>query len=405
MMLDSLMLYLEQGTVSNSELEMIAKKARQNYVDTRHSASIFQMTNAAGSRKDKWKTFYYADGKRKEIVRSTKDEIYEELFKIYSSNDAKRKKLKEVLEELAFYKTEYLNRSNHTVLVDRRRFELLSRELKEMIISEITKEDIQKWIMKEYLPMKPKEDALRKMFQLMSQLFEFGIEQEYCTKNPMKFMSVNNYLSKCDHRKKKNEEKQFSREELDRLYEAAFSKRDNPRAVMMMVAMETGLRGGELAALHKEDIGESYIHVHRQQVRAIDDEGHEFIHEVTYTKDERTNPHDGRLVPITEKCREALLLAEKLPGESEYLFHDKEGDPIHKDTYNKYLSRRCKEVNAGATNNHAFRNAFNYRMIELDLNSAERALIMGQSVQTNERYYAHSDKRRLEGIKERLCTV
>ena len=117
------------------------------------------------------------------------------------------------------------------------------------------------------------------------------------------------------------------------------------------------------------------------------------------------NPHNGRLVPITEKCREALLLAEKFPGESEYLFHDKEGNPIHKDTYNKYLSRRRREVNAGATNNHAFRNAFNYRMIELDLNLAERALIMGQSVQTNERYYAHSDKRRLEGIKDRLCAL
>ncbi|MBP5254136.1 MAG: hypothetical protein J6Z23_01965 [Lachnospiraceae bacterium] len=41
--------------------------------------------------------------------------------------------------------------------------------------------------------------------------------------------------------------------------------------------------------------------------------------------------------------------------------------------------------------------------IELNLNSAERALILGQSVQTNERYYTHSDKRRLEGIRERLC--
>ena len=171
---------------------------------------------------------------------------------------------------------------------------------------------------------------------------------------------------------------------------------------MMLLAMETGMRAGELAALHKSDVKQDFIHVHRQQRRDHDHDGHEIIFEVGYTEDERMHPHNGREVPVTKASMRVIKEALKLPGESEYLFHDEDGEMINKASYDRYLHRQCVRLGTTAKNNHAFRIAFNSRLIELGFSSSDRALILGHAVQTNEAIYSVSDKRRLEGIRKRL---
>jgi hypothetical protein len=69
----------------------------------------------------------------------------------------------------------------------------------------------------------------------------------------------------------------------------------------------------------------------------------------------------------------------------------------------RYLNRVCEKLGCQATNNHAFRIAFNSRLIEMGFSSADRALILGHSVQTNETWYSKRDKRRLESIRSRVA--
>ena len=52
--------------------------------------------------------------------------------------------------------------------------------------------------------------------------------------------------------------------------------------------------------------------------------------------------------------------------------------------------------------NHAFRIAFNSRLIELGFSASDRALILRHEVQTNGAHYSLTDKRRLDEIKKRL---
>ena len=103
----------------------------------------------------------------------------------------------------------------------------------------------------------------------------------------------------------------FSEEELSILREDALKTTENPRSLMTLLAMETGLRVGELAALHTADIEDGFIHVHRQQLRNHRG-GKQVFEEVGYTKDERKHPHDGRYVPITEACANVLCLARRV---------------------------------------------------------------------------------------------
>ena len=93
---------------------------------------------------------------------------------------------------------------------------------------------------------------------------------------------------------------------------------------------------------------------------------------------------------------------EALPGNSEYIFHDKKGSPIQRDSYIQNLGRRCKRLNINCTHNHAFRVAFNSRLIGLGFSSADRALILGHEVQTNEANYSVTDKRHLADLHKKL---
>lgn len=97
-----------------------------------------------------------------------------------------------------------------------------------------------------------------------------------------------------------------------------------------------------------------------------------------------------------------IELAKQLAGESEYVFHDKAGDQISKTSYELHLRRACDRLGIETSNNHAFRIAFNSKLIEKGLSPADRALILGHAVQTNEHHYSVSDKRRLDTIRQKM---
>lgn len=75
---------------------------------------------------------------------------------------------------------------------------------------------------------------------------------------------------------------------------------------------------------------------------------------------------------------------------------------ITEDSYLQHLRMRCRRLGISTTNNHAFRVAFNSRLIDLGFSASERALILGHEVQTNENHYPVTDKRKLAGLRERL---
>ena len=183
---------------------------------------------------------------------------------------------------------------------------------------------------------------------------------------------------------------------------ADIETKTNPRSLIRLLSIETGMRAGELCALHNSDISENYIHIHRQIVKDLSS-GHQTFHEVGYTKNERQHPRNGRLIPRSDAINTILALAGQLSGDSDYIFHDKNGSFITPDSYEQNLRRACARLGIETSNNHAFRIARNTELIERGLFSRERALVLGHSVETNERRYSVSDARRLEDIKRKLA--
>lgn len=400
-----LLLQLNNGVQESAMVDIMITIAKKNYVKQNHERKIFHMEEAQGYKKGKWKTYIYEDGKRKGVVTNTEEELYERLFEYYSSLDNSNKTLEDVFELLCKYKRDCLNRSLNTIQDDRTLFRLLSTELRDTPIREIDDEMIRKWIVSDYVPKRPKISRFKKTLQLIDQVFKFGIIKKHCIENPMTYILAKEYFKFCDNSEKEDEEKAFSEKELELLEKDAQNKLDNPRVLMSLLAAETGMRVGELCALHNEDIGEEFIHVHRQQLReenkSTDSKTKYQHYEVLYTKDEKNHPHGGRYIPLTDKAREVINLASNIEGTSPYLFHDKcKSEMVTASSYSHNLLNRCKRLGCSLSNNHGFRMALNSRLISLGFEAADRALILGHEVQTNEAHYSLTDKRRLKYIKD-----
>ena len=397
---DFMLISMHGGLESATVNDMITK-AKRNYVNERHTQKISVM-HSSTYKDGWWKTYVYDENnKRKEVVRKTEEEIYTVLFDHYQKLDAPVATFEHVFNLLMKRKQNELGRCQQTILDDTRYFSYLSRTLKEKPIYEITESDLRTWLLKSYMPSKPKETALRKMLQLLNQVFNYGKYQKLCNENPAEYILFDDYVKDCDLNKKKNEDRAFSEAECEKLRQDSLLSPQNPRSLMRLFAMATGMRAGELSALLWIDILDNFIHVHRQQV--LDrSSGHQAFHDVEYTKDERKHPHNGRYIPRTPEIDAVLELAKKLVGESLYVFHDKSGESIAKTSYELHLRRACERLSIETSNNHAFRIAFNSKLIEKGLSPADRALILGHAVQTNEHHYSVSDNRRLDEIRKKM---
>ncbi len=390
-----LLLSCDMGTAKVREMITAAKR---NYVLTRHNRKIFQLPPSKSWKSGCYKTYVYVNSKRRDITACTEEKLIEKLYDFYYNKENTIRSLQQAFDAYMDYKKSCLNRSDKTIYDDKVLIRQVSKELLEEDIAEITDEKIQRFIVSTLLPKTPKPDLLKRLLQLLRAVFDFAIRKKICYDNPLKYIVAQDYYKYCNQKVKTDEEKAFSSEELDRLSRDAEDHLDNPRVLIALLAQETGMRVGELTALHKDDVNDKFIHVNRQQIK----EGNE-IKEVPYTKNERLHPHNGRYIPLTEEAKRIVSLANDIPGESLYLFHDSnKPDMITKDSYILNLRRRCKRLGCLPTNNHAFRMAFNSKLIELGFSSSDRALILGHEVQTNEAYYSLTDKRRLEIIEKRL---
>ncbi|MBP5249977.1 MAG: tyrosine-type recombinase/integrase [Lachnospiraceae bacterium] len=394
-------LLLSCGMETAKVKEMITM-AKQYYVMSHHPRKIFRLPPCGSWKNGCYKTYVYVGKKRKEFTAGTEEKLIEKLYEFYQTLEDKSRSLEYVFEQLMEYKSSCLSRSDKTISCNRNLMKKVPQELREKNINDITDEEIRKFLVRDILPKRPRPAALRRLLQLLNAVFEFGIRKKMCSDNPLRYIIAQDYYKHCLPDIKTDEEKAFSEEELAKLSADAENHLDNPRVLMSLLAMETGMRVGELTALHIEDVLPDYIHVHRQQITVGTENGNEIV-EVPYTKDERMHPHNGRFVPLTAKARQVISWAMAIPGRSPYLFHESYCDKmIPKDGYTQNLRTRCRRLGCIPTNNHAFRMAFNSRLIELGFSSADRALILGHEVQTNEAHYSLTDKRRLENIKNRI---
>lgn len=388
--------------MDNAKTSMLSAR-KKDYVTQQHPYTISQLSK--GSKKGKWKT--YIGSPRKEVLRRTEDEMLQYLYDYYRANDKASTSFQAVFDERLLYLKEQLNRSQKTIKTyqcDYKRW--IPTSFGGTPISDITDSMVLSLFASQCRKVHPRPEALKKFRQLLYATFRYAQAKQYCSINPVSCVDISYYYKECDLSFKTATEKEFSDTEIAALMQDAYRHAKNPRALMMILANETGMRAGELAAFRIEDVTPEFLHIHRQQLfdpsKAV---GSQYF-DVPYTKDERKHPHNGRFFPINKDIQRIIDLATLIPGESVYLFHDPQSsEAIKKDSYEQYLNRHCTALGIQITNNHSFRMHRNGELIAMGLSPAERAVLLGHAVETNERYYSLADQRLLSNIQKKLATT
>ena len=349
----------------------------------------------------RWKTYIRRpSGGRRAVERNNRDDLIEYLYQHYSEDDKKSAVLDTVFDEFLEYKRDVLSRSPETVERIRytyRRF--MTDDIRQRKMSSITEMELMKYIRLIVDTEHPKERALKSFLQMIHGLFRFGYDNHYTNSDVSKSIVAENYYKDCDCSKKEAGEKIFSPAEISLIRKAAEQKLPNPKAFMILLAIETGMRAGELCALHWDDISETDIHIHRQQLLRTRNGKREGFYEVPYTKDERRHPHGGRYFPLTARCRQLLdRLRVSCDKSCEYIFSE-DGEWIHKTSYELFLKRLCRNLGLSITNNHAFRMSLNSNvLIKAGLDAKTRATILGHSIATNESYYTYTRRDEIQEV-------
>lgn len=157
----------------------------------------------------------------------------------------------------------------------------------------------------------------------------------------------------------------------------------------LLLAFQTGLRCGELAALKPTDIVGKAIHVQRQEIKYKDKVTQKTVYEIK----EYPKTKDGnRYVIITETALETIEIIKKHNPNGQFLF-EVNGTRIKYHSYNKGIYRMCKALNITKRSMHKIRRIYGTTFLD---EHVDKSLIMAQIVHSNiattRDFYYYSNK-------------
>jgi len=398
------------------ELDMITKKEqalREHLVLTNHvtldgqprTISYHEPTDANP------KAYYItkmADGRK--VKATTREGLIEKLFSLYSdglSDMTFQSVFKAALSEKAITENPKQNTLDKNK-ADFKRFissELASKDIRSISDVEL-KKYIQHWVNTDH----PTQKAYLSFKGVLNLTFTYACTHKLISINPLDFIKNKPYMKSCDTKKAKPEDKILSPDEIESL-KAEVRRRMTMvkygdyyiNGYAMLFAIETGVRVGELCAIKWEDVGENSIHIHSQQLYNKLPGGKEY-YLAAYTKNEKGESEDGREFPLTKKLIALLSEIKQKQDDrniqSEFIFCHEDGEWIKSDAYLTFLRRLCQSQNLKVTNNHALRMSLNSNvLIPMGISVADRAAMLGHSIETNLRYYSFAQKDYLDNVR------
>ncbi|MCF0142462.1 MAG: tyrosine-type recombinase/integrase, partial [Parasporobacterium sp.] len=407
---------------ARDEFSMISKKERElherlvfsNHVTadgTPRSISHHEPTDS--NPKDYYST-KMPDGRK--LKAATYEALIDKLF-CYYADGISDFSVRSVFNAALLEKEVTENPKQNTIERNRAEFiKFISSDLASKDIRTITENDLKKyiqdWVNREY----PKKQAYLSMKGILNLIFCYAHAHRIIPENPVAFIKNKIYLKSCDTKKAKPEEKILSPEEIQILRDEVRHRMTLAKygsyyinGYALLFAIETGVRVGELCALKWEDVKENSIHIHCQQLYRKCEGGKDY-YLVPYTKNEKGQSADGREFPLTRKIREILAELKgkqmELGIQSEFIFCHEDGDWIKTDAYITFLRRLCQSKNFKVTNNHALRMSLNSNvLIPKGVSVADRAAMLGHSIETNLKNYSFAQKDYLDNVRTLLDSL
>ena len=420
---DSLNVQADLGIISvdgaREELNMITRKERElrdRLVTTNHVTEDGEMRAISHHKPtpDNPKEYYSTkmpDGKK--IKATTYNGLMDKLFLFYTDG-LRGYSIRSVFTAALHEKEITENPNQHTIVhyqTDFNRY--ISTDMADKDIRTITdtmlKQYTQEWVNNAH----PKRKAFFAYKGILNLIFGYAFAHRIISINPVVTIKNKPYMKSCDTRKARPDEKILSPEEIDSIRQEVRHRMTKDKwgkyyinGYAVLFAIETGVRAGELCALKWEDITDNSIHIHAQQLTRRED-GKKIYYYDTHTKNEKGISQDGREFPLTKRIADLLdeikNLQMDMEIESEFIFCHEDGEWIKTDAYETFLRRLCQSKGFSVTNNHALRMSLNSNvLLPMGISVADRAAMLGHSIQTNLQFYSFAQKDYLENVRNLL---
>lgn len=423
---ESLQAQMKLGIIDNSgarqELELIAKKERalrkqmvlNNHVTADGTPRSISHHEPTPNNPKEYYSTKMPDGRK--VKATTYDGLIDKLF-IYYADGISDFSVKSIFTAALYEKEVTENPKENTIERNKYDFErFISASLASKDIRTISEIELKKYIQEWVNTVHPKQKVFLSFKGILNLIFGYAYAHKIIAENPVDFIKNKPYMKSCDTKRAKPEDKILSPDEIESL-KAEVRKRMTMKkygsyyinGYAMLFAIETGVRVGELCALKWEDITANSIHIHSQQLNKSVEGGKEY-YLVPYTKNEKGESEDGRDFPLTKKIKELLLelksKQDALGIRSEFIFCHEDGEWIKTDAYITFLRRLCQSKNFNVTNNHALRMSLNSNvLLPLGISAADRAAMLGHSIETNLKYYSFAQKDYLDNVRALLDSV
>lgn len=373
---------LSQGIINLDDVRNDMKEKEKQRILSKHPYSIFQ------DKDGRWKTTVKDDAKksgRKIIAKKTKEELYNELVKHYTSIEDNLymqqniPTLKNMFGEWLVYKAKHSESSSYARRIknDWNKY-YADDEIISIPVSDLTFIKLDSWVHDLIKREKLTKKQYYNLTIIIRQMLDYMVEKGYINNNPFSRVKVNNKLFTVTQKPKSvtqvfdvNDENEIKQLALERYNKN--NRSITPLAIVFNFYL--GLRVGELVALKWSDIDNNYLHVNHMEIAKyiIKDNGDVIkngCEVVEYVKSDA----GVRDLYLTKEAREILKLVKRRSMEFGYFDEDyifvssQSSSRLTTGSINKYLYGLCDEINISRKSSHKIRKTYISSLFDGGLN-------------------------------------
>ena len=390
--------YIERGIISLDDVMTSEKEVLMAYIlKGIHKSKI---TKTKDGRYSTYVPDATKPNGRRYVKKATLAEMQKYLLAFYKAcNSSGFVTFAELYEEWVKYKMIFINASNRKRSMSPttiRRYErdygnyIKGTELDQMLISECTTPKLEMMISDIIRENDMNEKCAGNVIGYIRQAFCFARRNKMITDDPAECIDRDLLLASCKFvPPKPDTDRVLSIKEFNNLREQVLAQQKAHPSYMpnyaIELAMYTGMRVGELAALHWSDVDDSFIHINFSE------------HRLDYT--DKTceivigEPKNGkhRVVQMTDEIRRLFEKIKALGYSSseDFIFVRKDGSRYSEHTISCAVVRRADEAGIKKTSIHGIRRTVS-SLLNTVLPQKAVADMLGHSERVNEQFYNYS---------------
>ncbi|WP_049945191.1 tyrosine-type recombinase/integrase [Butyrivibrio sp. AC2005] len=261
----------------------------------------------------------------------------------------------------------------------------LNKRLGDIKLKEISPEDIRTVQRALIEDNGNSEQTVNDKIAVLNHVFNDALKERWIDYNPC--IAVKN-LQRSVPPARDTFHRALSREETERFFKEA---ENSAYYDIFRLAVNTGMRVGEIGALFESDISDGMIHVRRTLTKS--EVGNMVIGDTTKTmKGTRDIPLNDAIIGILEHQRQInrMLYGNKVISFNDTIFKAPEGGLIVVAPTNREIKRICKRAHIEPFTMHAFRATFATRCIESGVEPKTLQELLGHtSIKMSLDLYAH----------------